>query len=198
MEFEIATLHMLLGNRDRALGLIGQAVQSGFDDCGAPQREALNALRSDSGFTEMVSRMRISEADLNELRWLKTELLNVSHETKMMITENINRVDGGMTVVWQSAIPVRETSSPGVLFNRELLRMMHQRQRGYVLQADKLRISHVTKMTIISGGPSAQQVSLSSAYAQRSAEERKRAIDARRFAVPPGVGATPRPCGAWK
>ncbi len=198
MEFEIATLHTMLGNRDRAMWLIDQAIQSGFDDCAAVQREQLKGLRNESGFNEMVSRMRISEADLNELYWLKAELLNVSHETKMMIVENTNRVDGGMTVVSQSAIPIRETASPGVLFNRELLRMMHQRQRRYVLQADKLRISHVTKMTIISGGPSAQQVALSSSYAQRSAVERKRAIDARGFALSPGMGTTPRPCGAWK
>jgi hypothetical protein len=116
----------------------------------------------------------------------------------MMISENINRVDAGMTVVPQSAIPIRETASPGVLFNRELLKMMHQRQRQYVLQADKLRMSHVTKMTIISGGPSAQQVTFSSTYAQRNAEERKRAVEARRFALPPGVGTTPRPCGAQR
>ena len=198
MEFEIATLHTMLGNRDRALVLMDQAVQSGFDDCVAVQREELKAFRSDSGFNEMLSRIRISEADLKELYWLKAELLNVSHDTKMMITENINRVDAGMTVVLQSPIPVRETASPGVLFNRELLKMMHQRQRRYVLQADKLRMSHVTKMTIISGGPSAQQVALSSSYAQRNAEERKRAIEARKFALPPGVGTTPRPCSAWK
>ncbi len=198
MEFEIATLHVMLGNRDRALALMDHAVQSGFDDCVAVQREQLKPFRSDSGFNEMLSRIRISEADLKELYWLKAEFLNVSHDTKMMITENINRVDGGMTIVAQSPIPVRETASPGVLFNRELLKMLHQRQRRYVFQADKLRVSHVTKMTIISGGPSSQQVALSSSYAQRSAEERMRAIEARRFALSPGVGTTPRPCGAWK
>ncbi len=194
MQFEIATLHTMLGNRDRALVLMDQAVQAGFDDCVAVEREQLKPFRSDSGFNEMIARIRISEADLKELHWLKAELLNVSHETKMMITENINRVDAGMTLVLQSPIPVRETASPGVLFNRELLKMVHQMQRRYVLQADKLRLSHVTKMTIISGGPSSQQVALSSGYAQRNAEERRRAIEARKFALPPGVGTTPRPC----
>ncbi len=198
VEFEMAALHAALGNRERALVLMDQAVQSGFDDCVAVQREQLKPFRSDSGFNEMVSRIRISEADLKELYWLKAELLNVSHDTKMMITENINRVDAGMTVVPQSPIPVRETASPGVLFNRELLKMVHQRQMRYVLQADKLRMSHVTKMTIISGGPSSQQVALSSSYAQRNAEERRRAVEARRFALSPGVGTTPQPCSAWK
>ncbi len=198
LEFEMAALHAVLGNGDRALVLVGQAVECGFDDCVAVQREELKAFRDDSGFSAIVSRVRISEADLKELYWLKAELLNVSHETKMMITENMNRVDSGMTVVPQSAIPVRETASPGVLFNRELLKAMHQAQRRYVLQADKLRMSHVTKMTIISGGPSARQVALSASYAQRNAEQRKQAVEARRFAGSSGLATTPQPCGAWK
>ncbi|MGE5358091.1 MAG: tetratricopeptide repeat protein [Bacteroidales bacterium] len=198
IQFEIAALHAVLGNRDRALVLMDQAVQSGFDDCAAVEREELKPLGSDLALDELFSRIRISEADLRELSWLKTELLNVSHETKMMITENTTRVDTGITVVSQSAMPVRDTDSPGVLFNRELLKMMHQAQRRYVMEADKLRMSHVTKMTIISGARSAQQVALSSSYAQRNAEQRKLAIDARRFALVPGVGTTPRPCSAWK
>ncbi len=195
MQFEIAALHAVLGNRDRALLLMHQAVQSGFDDCAAVQREELKPLRGDPGFNELFSRIRISEADLKELSWLKMELMNVSHDTRMMIAENVNRVDTGITFVAQSVIPVRETASPGVLFNRELLEMMHQRQRRYVLEADKLRMSHVTKMTIISGARSAQEVALSSSYAQRNAEQRKRAIEARKFTLSPGVGTAPRPCG---
>ncbi len=198
MEFEIATLHAMLGNRDRALVLIDHAVQSGFDDCVAVQREQLKAFRSNPGFNEMLSRIRISEADLKEIYWLRAEFQNVSHDTKMMITENINRVDTGITVVPQSAVPVRHTTSPGVLFNRELLQMLQQIQRGYVFQADKLRISHVTKMTIISSGPSAQQVALSSTYAQQNAAKRKLAIEARRFTPSPGASTTPLPCSAWK
>jgi len=196
VQLEIGALHAVLGNRDRALMLMDQAVRSGFDDCAAVQREELKPLRSDRAFNELFSRIRISEADLKELDWLKMEIQNVSHETKMMIAENVNRVDTGITLVPQSAIPVRETASPGVLFNRELLKMMHLRQRWYALEADKLRMSHVTKMTIISGGPSARQVTLSSSYAQRNAEDRKRAIEARKFALPPGVSTEPRPCGA--
>jgi hypothetical protein len=99
-----------------------------------------------------------------------------------------------MTLVPQSAIPVRETASPSVLFNRQLLKMMHQRQKYYALEADKLRMSHVTKMKIISGGPSAQQVALSYSYAQQNAEKRKLAIEARRFSLAPVVGTTLRPC----
>ncbi len=196
VQLEIGALHAALGHRDRALILIDQAVRSGFDDCAAVQREEFKPLRGDRAFDEPFSRIRISEADQKELFWLKMELLNVSHENKMIIAENMNRVDTGITLVSQSLIPVRETASPAVLFNRELLKLMHQSQRRFVFEADKLRMSHVTKMTIISGGASARQVALSSSYAQRGAEDRKRAIDARKFTLPPGVSTEPRPCEA--
>ncbi len=37
VEFEIATMHSALGNTQRALAMIAQAIQSGFDDCIAIQ-----------------------------------------------------------------------------------------------------------------------------------------------------------------
>jgi tetratricopeptide (TPR) repeat protein len=195
VQFEIAGLHAVLGNTDRSLAIMEQAIQSGFDDCLAiQQNEKLNAAGSDPRFKEFYSRVRVYEADLKELYWLKAEIQNVSHETKMMIMANTNRMDGGITVIPQSAVPARETVSSGVLFNRELLRMMHQLQRQYVFEADKARIRHVTTMITISGRASYEQMARSSRLAALAAEERKRAIEARKFSLPPGMGAIPRSC----
>jgi len=195
VQFEIAGLYAALGNTDRSLAIMEQAIQSGFDDCLAiQQNEKLNAAGSDPRFKEFYSRVRVSEADLKELYWLKAEIQNVSHETKMMIMANTNRMDGGITVIPQSAVPARETVSSGVLFNRELLRMMHQLQRQYVFEADKARIRHVTTMITISGRASYEQMARSSRLAALAAEERKRAIEARKFSLPPGMEAIPRSC----
>jgi tetratricopeptide (TPR) repeat protein len=195
VQFEIAGLYAVLGNTDRSLAIMEQAIQSGFDDCLAiQQNEKLNAAGSDPRFKEFYSRVRVSEADLKELYWLKAEIQNVSHETKMMIMANTTRMDGGITVIPQSAVPARETVSSGVLFNRELLRMMHQLQRQYVFEADKARIRHVTTMITISGRASYEQMARSSRLAALAAEERKRAIEARKFTLPPGMGAIPRSC----
>ncbi len=199
VQFEIAALHATMGNADRALAMMDQAVQSGFDDCLAiAQRQELKLIQGDPRFLQPVSRIRISEPDRKELFWLKAEILNVSHDTKMMITENVNRVDTGITVVPQSLVPVRETSSPGVLFHRELLRMMQQSQIRYVFEADKLRMRHVTNMRIITGGASAQQVAISLRFAASNAEERKRSIEARKFSLSPATDPTPRPCSDYK
>lgn len=199
VQFEMAVLQAAMGNTDRSLAMMEQAIQSGFDDCLAIQlQEELKALRSNARFNELCSHVRVSEADLKELYWLKAEILNVSHETKMMIMANVNRVDSGITAISQSPIPARETTSPGVFFNRELLRMMHQLQKRYVFEADKARMRHLTTMTIISGGASYEQVARSSRLAELAAEERKRAIETRKFTLLPGVGTTPRSCSDYK
>ncbi len=199
VQFEIATLHAALGNKDRALAMMDQAIQSGFDDCLAVQQyDELKSIKSDPRFNELHSRLRVSEADLKELHWLKAEIEHVNHDTKMMITENMNRVDTGITAIPQSTIPIRETASPGVLFNREILKMMHLVQRRYMFESDKARMENVGSMTIISGGASYEQVAESSRGAERAAEERKRAINARKFSLPPGVGTTQRSCIEWK
>lgn len=199
MQFEIAALHGAMGNKDRALAMIEQAIQSGFDDCPAmQQREELKSIRSDPRFQELHSRVRVSEADLKEIYWLKAEIESVRHDTKMMITENMNRLDSGITVVTQSAIPIRATTSPAVLYYRELLKATLQSQRSYVFEAEKLRMQHLTRMKIISGGASSEEVARSLQLAESAAEARQRAIEARKFSLPPGAATTPRPCADWK
>jgi hypothetical protein len=198
VQFDIATLHAAMGNKESALEMMEQAVESGFDNCMALQHDSWKSMRGDPRFEALQSRVRVSEADLRELYWLKAEIQNISHETNMMITENINRVDTGITVVAQSMIPVRVTTSPGVLFGRELVKAMHLGQRQYVFQADKLRMRHLTNMMIISGGASGTQALRSSQFAERAAEDRKRAVDARKFSLPAGAGTTPCSCSEWK
>ncbi len=56
--FEIAVLHAALGNKDRVLAMMDQAMKSGSDDCAAVQREELKSIRSDSRFNELVSGIR--------------------------------------------------------------------------------------------------------------------------------------------
>ena len=195
VQFEIAALQAALNNRDQALNSMSKAIQSGFDDCLAmSQYDELKSIRTDPVFTKLKSQMRISESDLKELLWLKAEIEHVNHDTQMMITENINRVDTGFTVIPQSTLPVRPTTSPGVLFHREILKMMHLVQQQYVAQSDQTRIEHVGSMTIISGGMNQAKILESSRLAERAAEERKRAIQARKFSLPPGVPNEPQSC----
>ncbi len=199
IQFEIAAVHAAMGNKDQALATLEQAVQSGFDDCPAlQQREELASIRSDPRFQKLQSRVRVSEADLKEIFWLKAEVGNVRHDSKMIVTENMNRKDTSFTVVPQPTIPIRATTSPAVLYNRELLKATMNSQRSFIFLVDKQRIQHVTNMTIINGGASAQAVALSNQYAASAAAGRKRAIEMRKFVLPPGAATTPRPCADFK
>ena len=199
IEFEIATLNAGLGKKEEALDRMQQSIHSGFDDCLAMvQYTEWKSLQSDPEFQSLYTKVRISESDLKELFWLKSEIENVNHDTKMMITENMNRSDTNMTTIPQSDVPVRATFSPAVLFNRELLKIMHQVQRYYVMESDKARIEHATAMAMISGGTSSARILESARLADHMAEERKRAIQVRKFSLSPGAGTAPRSCAEWK
>jgi hypothetical protein len=191
-------LHAGLGNNEQALKMMQQSIDSGFDDCLAVvQYTEWKSLKSNPQFQALHGKVRISEGDLKELYWLKSEIEHVNHDTKMMITENMNRSDTHQTTIPQSEVPVRPTSSPAVHFNRELLRIMHQVQRYYVMESDKARMEHATAMAMISGSTSSAQILESARLADHVAQERKRAIQARKFLLPPGAGTELRSCAEW-
>jgi hypothetical protein len=199
VQFEMATLHAGLGETEKALKMMQKSIESGFDDCIAvAQYTEWKSIKSNPQFQSLHEKIRISEADLKELYWLKAEIEHVNHDTKMMITENMNRKDTHLTTIPQSGLPVRPTSSTGVLFNRELLKIMHEVQRFYVMQSDQARMEHVTAMAMIAGGTSQEQILESARLADLAAQERQRAIQARKFSLPPGAGTTPRSCAEWK
>ncbi len=185
---QITSIYAGDGSKEEALAALDQAVKSGYDDClEIEQDKNMDALRGDARFTAIVGRIRESQADYQEAFWLKAEALTVDHETKMLITANINRVDHDFTSIIQSQIPTRETSSPGVLYMRELVRIWQGFEKRVILKADGLRIQHAATMAAISGPPSASTVYLSSHTASAAAEERARAVQQRAF-VPTMIG----------
>ena len=194
IQFEIATLQAGLGNKKQALATMEEAIQSGFDDCFAVKDyPEWNSFRDSFQFATMHSKMRISEMDYRELSWLKAEIENVNHETKAMMTDNINRVDTNFTEIAHSEIPNRQTTSAAVLFNRELLKVMQEAQRYYVNASDKERIEHVGTMSIING-TSNDQALTSSRLAEQAAARRKLAIQQRKFSPAAPSNTEPRAC----
>lgn len=196
--FEIANVYADDGAKDEALAALDHAANAGYDDCLELQRnEDIAPLRNDPRFAAIVGRIRESDADYKEAFWLKTEALTIDHEIRMMVNANINRLDNGITVVTQSQIPTRETSSPGVLYMRELVRMWQAMQKRVVLKADQMRMQHVVTMAAISGPPDASAVLQSSVAASATAEERAKAVQQRAF-VPPVGKSELRSCADFK
>jgi hypothetical protein len=178
------------GELDQAMVRLTRAVDLGLTDCfylrTDPQMKKL-AGRDD--FAGLLDRIRTSPADVHEIAWQAAEMQAIMHDTSMMISENMNRVDGDQTVVPQSALPTRDTRDPAVIAGRLLLSSLQAHQKGMVLQSDQSRISHNVNMNIIDnmgdgtggGRSSPQRVQQSRMLAQQAAQQRAQQVAQRAF-----------------
>jgi tetratricopeptide (TPR) repeat protein len=197
-EYEIAELYGTLNEPDNAIAALSRAVQLGFDDCLTPRgNERLATILKAPEAAQALARMKITQADFRELVWLKSEVQHAHHDARIMIIENTNRLDHGITDIPQAQLPTRLTTSVGVLYWRQLLLVVQKVQRDYVRKADLQRLKHLTTMGVISGGASSSAVLESARRAQAAAESRRAAILQRTFVVVTIPSDRPRPCSEW-
>ncbi|MFL6276971.1 MAG: hypothetical protein ACJ74G_17430 [Blastocatellia bacterium] len=197
-EYEIAELYGTLNDTDNAIAALGRAVQLGFDDCVTPRAsEHLASILKNPKAAQALAGMKITEADFRELVWLKSEVENAEHDARMMITENINRVDQQATEIPQAQLPTRRTTSAGVLYWRQLLLLIQRVQREFVLKSDVERMRHATAMGMITGGVSQSAVLESARRARVAAESRKAEIRKRAFVPVTTSSDQPKPCSDW-
>jgi tetratricopeptide (TPR) repeat protein len=181
-EYEVAELYSALGQNDSAIASFLRAVQLGYDDCLTPRSsERLAAILTNPKVTQALSRIRISEGDLAELTWLKSEVEHAEHDARMMITDNINRVDQDPTEIPQSQLPTRPTTSTAVLYWRQQVLLMQRAQRDFVKRSDAERVTHAATMGVTSGAPPQAAVMESARLARSAAESRKAEIRKRAF-----------------
>lgn len=198
------------GQPETGLAAFSKAVTAGFNNfIAVHQLAVLKPLFNNPKFREAYASMRISEADQRELYWLYSEIQSVSHDTRMMITENTNRPDDDWTTVPQSAIPARQPQSPTILVMREMLRTVQAMQRNMVRQSDQSRMNHNMQMGVIANYPSGgrpsgsypgvdpqEKVRESRRQAGLRAQARQLEVAKRQFLLPPGVSTSLQPCPA--
>jgi hypothetical protein len=198
-EYELAELYATLHEADNAIAALERAAQLGFDDCISPRAsERLGTILQNPKATQTLAGMQITEADFRELVWLKSEVQHAEHDARMMITDNINRVDHHPTEIPQAELPTRPTTSAGVLYWRQQLLLIQRAQREYVQKSDNERIQHAAKMGIIAGGASASAVLQSATRAQAAAASRKAEIRKRAFVPITASSDRPKSCSEWK
>jgi hypothetical protein len=197
-EYEIAELYGELNETDNAIAALNNAVQLGFDDCLTPRAsKRLATILKNPKATQALAAMKISEGDFRELVWLKSEVEHAEHDARMMITDNINRVDQQSTEIPQAQLPTRQTHSPGVLYWRQQLLLIQRAQREFVTKSDEERMVHAATMGVINGAsPSA--VLESARQARASAESRKAEIRKRAFVPVATSSGRPKPCSEWR
>lgn len=196
-EYEIADLYGALDESDNAIIALGRAVQLGYDDCLSPRAsEHLSTILKDPKATQALAGMKITEADFRELVWLKSEVEHAEHDARMMITDNINRLDQQSTEIPQAELPTRATTSAGVLYWRQQLLLIQRAQREFVKKSDDERMVHAATMGVISGA-SQSAVLESARQARATAESRRAEIRKRAFVPVTSSSDRPKPCLAW-
>ena len=197
-EYEIAELYAELNETDNAIAALNNAVQLGFDDCLTPRTsKRLATILRNPKATQALAGMKISEGDFRELVWLKSEVEHAEHDARMMITDNINRVDQQSTEIPQAQLPTRPTNSAGVLYWRQQLLLIQRAQREFVTKSDEERMAHAATMGVIAG--SSQSAVLESArQARATAESRKADIRKRAFVPMTTTSGPPKPCSEWQ
>lgn len=174
---------------EQAVSRLAQAVELGYSDCYFLRSdEHMKSLAGTPGYDAVLAKLKTSLADVQETAWTVAEYQAVFHDTSMMITEEMNRVDSEITKVSQSAVPTRPTTSASVVAGRAMLLAVQRYQQVAVLQADKQRVEHNTSMGIIEsmgdgagGGTSDLRIRQSRLAAADAAGARRRAVEARAF-----------------
>jgi len=180
-EYEIAELYAELNETDDAIAALNNAVQLGFDDCLTPRTsKRLAKILRNPKTTQALAGMKITESDFRELVWLKSEVEHAEHDARMMITDNINRVDQQDTEIPQAQVPTRPTRSAGVLYWRQQLLLIQRVQKEFVTKSDEQRMKHAATMGVI-GGTSQSAVLESARRARATAESRKTELLKRAF-----------------
>ena len=197
-EYEIAELYGQLNETDNAIAALNNAVQLGFDDCLTPRTsKRLATILKSPKTTPVLAGMKISEGDLRELVWLKSEVEHAEHDARMMITDNINRVDQQPTEIPQAQLPTRPTHSLGVLYWRQQLLLIQRAQREFVRKSDEERMAHAATMGVIAD--SSQSAVLESARQARAIAESRKAEIRKRAYVPVTTSSDlPKPCSEWR
>lgn len=197
-EYEIAELFGQLNETDNAIAALNNAVQFGFDDCLTPRTsKRLATILKNPKATQVLAGMKITEGDLRELVWLKSEVEHAEHDGRMMITDNINRLDQQWTEVPQAELPTRPTHSAGVLYWRQQLLLIQRVQRQFVKKSDEARMAHAATMAAIAG-VSQSAVLESARRARATAESREAEIRKRAFVPVATSSDQPKPCSEWR
>jgi len=196
-EYEIAELYGALNETDNAVAALSHAVQLAFDDClSVRASEHLATILKNPKATQVLTVMKITQADFRELVWLKSEVEHAEHDARMMITDNVNRVDQQATEIPQAQLPTRPTTSAGVLYWREQLLLIQRAQKEFVTKSDEERMAHSATMGVIAGASSSAALE-SARNAHATAEARKTEIRKRAFVSVATSTDQAKPCSEW-
>jgi hypothetical protein len=186
-----AFLHRQL---DRALAHLDAAVTAGFNDCVALHAAALRPLHEDPRFRAIYQRIRITAADLDELAWIHQEMHLMSRDAARASTENIGRLDTGISRLPQAFVPTRVPNTPGVLIARIDLAATQTTLQRAIMKAEISRAAGNAAISAVSYNWNDARARRDAWRADDLDSQRRQAAAARAFVERPGVSTVVTAC----
>ncbi|MFG3053560.1 hypothetical protein ACGFZP_21780 [Kitasatospora sp. NPDC048239] len=191
----LAGLACARGQVEQAVFRFEAAVAAGYNDCVAVHLEPIRSLlHGDPRFWALYERMRITQADLDELFWLHREMYAMIQEAQQSTVDNIGRRDTGVALLPQAPLPTREPNSPGVLCTRVELAAVQTALRAAAIKADFQRSAENVSLSLIDDTWNYAGARQDAWYADGLDAHRQQAAWAREFVERPGAGTTLGPC----
>ncbi|MEU7513899.1 hypothetical protein AB0B13_18165 [Streptomyces sp. NPDC042898] len=182
------------GQADQAVFHLDAAVAAGFNDCVTLHAALFRPLHHDPRFRALYQRMRITEADLDELFWLHQEMQLMARDAQRATVDNMGRLDTGVSLLPQAPMPTREPNTLGVLVTRIDLAATQTALQQAALKLDFQRSSGNTSLSLIDDSWDYTRAERDAWYADDLDSQRLRAAEARAFVERPGAGTTLLPC----
>ncbi|MFE5710704.1 hypothetical protein ACFQ7J_07775 [Streptomyces sp. NPDC056501] len=193
-EASLGALALVHGQADQAVFRLDAAVAAGFNDCVALHAAPFRPLHLDPRFRALYQRMRITEADLDELFWLHQEMQLMARDAERAMVDNIGRLDAGVSLLPQAPMPTREPNTLGILIARIDLAATQTALQQAALKLDFQRSSGNTSLSLIDGSWDYSRAERDAWYADDLDSRRLRAAEARAFVERPAAGTTLLPC----
>lgn len=182
------------GQADQAVFHLDAAVAAGFNDCVVLHVAPIRPLHHDPRFRALYERMRITQADLDELYWLHREMQIMSRDAEQASVDNIGRLDTGVSLLPQAPLPTREPNTPGVLITRIDLAATQTALRRAAVKADFQRSSGNTSLSLVDDTWDHPRARYDAWHADELDTRRQQDADARAFVERPGAGTALVPC----
>ncbi|MER7950529.1 hypothetical protein ABTY59_24390 [Streptomyces sp. NPDC096079] len=190
----LGVLACVQGQEEQAVHHLDAAVTAGYNDCLTLHSPPMRPLHRDPRFRALYARMRITQADLDEVHWLHQEMHILAGEVQQASVDNIGRLDTGVSPLPLAPMPTREPHTRGVLITRIDLAATQTALHQAVMKAEFERSAGNTSLSLIDDTWDHPQARRDAWHADELDDRRLRAAEARAFVERRGAGALLLPC----
>lgn len=182
------------GQTAQVLLHLDAAVAAGYNDCVALHSAPIRPLHQDPRFGALYQRMRVTEADLEELIWLHREMRLMAEDAQQAMVDNLGRLDTGVSLLPQVPLPTREPDTSGVLITRIDFAATQTALQRAAIKAEFQRSAGNTSLRLIDDSWDYTRARHDAWQVDELESRRLRAAAGRAFVARPGAGTALVPC----